>query len=58
MLLSFCTKVQNNNEKEDKWEGDIYADNKNTNTLRFSRFLLERRGQKKHPLRWKGCFYR
>ena len=26
--------------------GDIYADNENTNTLRFSKFLLERRGQK------------
>ena len=51
LLLSFCTKVLNNNEKGVKWEGDIFEDNENTNLVRFSTFPLERRGQKKHPLR-------
>lgn len=31
--------------------GDIFEDNENTNVVRFSKFPLERRGQKKHPLR-------
>lgn len=37
--------------------GDIYADNENTNTLRFSKFLWKEE-DKKASASLEGCFYR